>query len=185
MRASEADNYPKVPNLTCLIIYNVFLISWAQAWKQLFFCCGHSPAQVLEINTIDGSLVSYLCQYFWFTLVGFSSLQGSDWMDFRKFILEESSYSYVWSLLILLDGTPHWANQSYLLWPWSEINFPLKLLKLHQKNELNFTRKKYNLPIIRKAYLSVMGRIYMANTDCGHKGLPMLGTIKSYYRLSA
>ena len=32
--------------------------------KQLFFCCGHSPMQILEINPVDGFLVNYLCSIF-------------------------------------------------------------------------------------------------------------------------
>ena len=37
MRASEIDSYSKMPNLTYLIIYNVFLISWTFEHEAIVF----------------------------------------------------------------------------------------------------------------------------------------------------
>ena len=37
MRASEIYSYPEMPNLTCLIVYNVLLISWAFEHETIVF----------------------------------------------------------------------------------------------------------------------------------------------------
>ena len=68
-----------------------------------------------------------------------SPLQGSDWMALRKFILEERSYSYVWATVAITRWDPSVGQSIILAMTLAINNFPLKLLKLNQNNELNFS----------------------------------------------
>lgn len=86
---SEVDSYPKIPDLTCMIIYSVFLISWIAAQHiNFFFYYGHNPMQTLQINPDFGFVVIYLYPFHSSLSSQIFLLQGSEWMTFSKFILE-------------------------------------------------------------------------------------------------
>ena len=71
-----------------------------------------------------------------------SPLQGSDWIDFRKFILDKEVIAISGLLLMLLRWDPSLGQSIILAMTLvRNKNFPLKLLKLHQNNELNFTEE--------------------------------------------
>ena len=58
---SEVDSYPKMLDLTCMIIYSIFLISWTFAYESnVFFYHKCNLMQSFKINSIVGFVVNYL-----------------------------------------------------------------------------------------------------------------------------
>ena len=58
-KTSEVGCLPKMLDLICMIIYNVFLTSWTFAYKANVFYHAHNP--MLCCNTIIGFVANYLC----------------------------------------------------------------------------------------------------------------------------
>ena len=58
---SEIESYPKMLDLTCMIIYSVLLISWTFAYESNVFYYRQNSIQSLKLNPIVGLMVNYLC----------------------------------------------------------------------------------------------------------------------------
>lgn len=73
------------------------------------------------------------------------------------------------SLLILLRWDPSLSQSIILAMTLiRNKNFPLKLLKLHQKNELNFTEKNITYQLLGRPIYQLWEGFIWLTPDCGH-----------------
>ena len=128
---SKVDSLPKMLDLIHMIVYNVFLTSWSFAYKPNVFYHRHNPLLVVKLNPIVG-FVSSISKLPWWI----SPLQDSNWMALTKFIQKKESSLLFKLPLILLggNGSPGQLIISVLILAIN-MKFPLKFLKLNQRNK--------------------------------------------------
>ena len=102
----EVDSCPKIPNLTQMITYSVFLISWTSAYESnIFSIMGTSYADFRNQSNywVCGQILTSSTSILLWWL---SPLQGSDWIALRKSILQERCYSSVQATIDIIRWDP-------------------------------------------------------------------------------
>ena len=142
--ASKVDSLPKMQDLICLIIYNVFLTSSTFAYGPNVFYHGHNPMLVFFFLNQSNCWVgaNYLCLVLLDYLGGFLYSKALIGQALKKFILEKESSVPFRLLLILLGGI---LSPSQLIKPALvlaiNMNFPLSYSRSIRETSTNSAKE--------------------------------------------
>ena len=139
--ASKVDSLPKMQDLICMIIYNVFLTSWTFAYGPNVFYHGDNPklvfkksVQLLGWGRLSVSSTCRLPRWI-------SPLQSSNWTSLKKFYFRERKFSPVQATLDITKWDPLTQSiNNTCSGTGHKYEFSSKLFKINQRNKHKFSQ---------------------------------------------